>query len=178
MDLTLVPICNDQDHIVDNKYRITDHYCSICHREGINYQCINCDYSRCETCHKGVMRSIRDKHYEKIIKLSMHDSLHKALLKEQSKLNKDGLTEWSVKISRKDKELYYYNNRTRTTSFDYPKVFNAPELSPELSLIPVLSSKRTNNLVKETSEEELSITGHAYKVFQDMKDKMSNLNIY
>ena len=45
MDLTLVPICNDQEHILDNKYRIREYYCSICYKEGINYQCINCDFS-------------------------------------------------------------------------------------------------------------------------------------
>jgi len=100
----------------------------------------------------------------------MHDSLHKALLREQSKLNKDGLTEWSVKISRKQKELYYYNNRTRTISFDYP-IFKIPDLSPDLyegGLEPE----------EDNSNDDLSITGHAFKVFQGMKDKVSNLNIY
>jgi hypothetical protein len=168
MDLTLVPICNDQEHILDNKYRIREYYCSICYKEGINYQCINCDYARCEQCHKDVLRDIRDKQFEALIKISMNKALHKSLLREQSKLTKDGLTEWSAKISRKQKELYYYNNRTRTISFDYP-IFKLPDLSPDLS---------EEEPEKDTSNDDLSIPAHAFKVFQGVKAKVSNLNIY
>jgi len=176
MDLTLIPICNEQDHIVDNnKYRDREFNCSICNREGIYHQCINCDYSRCETCHMRSLRKIRDKQYERAIKISIHESLRKSLLREQSKLNKDGLREWSVKISRKDKELYYYNNYTRSISFDYPKIFKIPDRSPVLSESeirlsePVLSEPLSSAVVLS---EPLSISGRAFKVFQDMKDKM------
>ena len=160
MDFTLIPVCSEREHIMNNKYKKLEYYCSICDREGIDHQCINCEYTRCATCHKGVIRQIRDEQFERAILISMHDKINKALLKEQRRLNRDGLIQWTVKLSRKDKELYYYNDYTKSISFDYP-LFRIPNISP----------------VNE-GEEELSITGYAVKIFQNMKTKVSNLNIY
>tara|TARA_Y100000590_G_scaffold416634_1_gene515584 strand:- start:86 stop:565 length:480 start_codon:yes stop_codon:yes gene_type:complete len=129
MDLSLVPICNDNDHILEYKYK-PNIYCVICNKKGISNYCIHCDYSRCAKCNKNIIDKKRRDTFKDAV---MNHKKKERLRKEQNKLNNDGMNHWIVKISdKKEKdELYYINRFTNTISFDYPKLFVAPTSSSE-----------------------------------------------
>lgn len=120
MDLRLIPVCNDKDHEMEYKYKNT-YNCDICHRKGISYRCINCEYSRCSKCHGDIMAS------EEISERLKKEKIKNDIVLAESKLKKDSLTDWSVMVS--DGEICYVNKLMKTYSFDYPYV-RPPEDSP------------------------------------------------
>ena len=130
MDLSLVPICNENNHILEYKYK-RNLYCVICNRKGISNYCIHCDYSRCAKCHKNIIDQITRDNFKDAI---MNYKKKERLRNEQNKLNNDGMSHWIVKIAEDKEEkdeLYYINRFTNTISFDYPKLFIAPTSSSE-----------------------------------------------
>jgi len=121
MNFQLIPICSEQEHEMEYKYK-EGYHCDICDRKSISYRCINCEYSRCSACHRDILAS------EEISK-----RLRKAKIKNDIKLaevnlKEDGLTNWDVKVS--NGEICYINKPMKTYSFDYPFTEN-PTLSPD-----------------------------------------------
>ena len=66
MDLSLIPICNESNHILEYKYK-RNLYCVICNRKGISNYCIHCDYIRCARCHKNIIDKERRDNFKNAI---------------------------------------------------------------------------------------------------------------
>ena len=123
MDLTLIPICNEIQHVMDY-HRRSSRRCDICQNGCVSYQCINCEYSRCSKCH-------RDKLAEDDINARLnYVKMKNELRLADIKLKMDGLDNWTAMV--KDKEILYVNQLTLCHSYEYPKI-DIPDRSPDRS---------------------------------------------
>tara|TARA_B100000674_G_C37776508_1_gene885129 strand:+ start:317 stop:802 length:486 start_codon:yes stop_codon:yes gene_type:complete len=126
MDLSLIPVCDDNGHQLEYKYQ-SNLYCNICNKKGISNYCIHCDYSRCAKCHNDILEEKRRETFQNaVLNYKKKDKLRK----EQNKLNQDGFNYWIAKLSEEN-EIYYVNRFTNTISYEYPKLFIAPTSSSE-----------------------------------------------
>tara|TARA_Y100001970_G_C14045690_1_gene756205 strand:- start:40 stop:501 length:462 start_codon:yes stop_codon:yes gene_type:complete len=137
MNLSLVPICDDNGHQLEYKYQ-HNLYCILCNKRGISNYCIHCDYCRCAQCHNNIIDQKKREEFKNIV---MNYKNKEIIRKEQNKLNHDGFDCWYVKLSDNN-ELYYVNRFTNTITYEYPKLFIAPTSSSEeeisqTELIPI-----------------------------------------
>lgn len=170
MDFTLIPICYDKEHIMENNYKddeYAEYYCNICNEKGIAYICLNCEYFRCSKCH---LEILKEKRLDDAIKSSMTKKITERLQEEQYKLNKDGLDKWCVDLLKDTGELYYYNINTKSISYDYPRVFKIPRFS----LTPPPTPPSSPDL---SHDQEESFYGSAMNMYRCMKDKMTQLHL-
>ena len=128
MELTLVPICSEIDHVLNYDYKI-GYSCEICKKSDISYRCANCDYGRCSGCHRDVLASERIKERLRIAKLKNDIKI------SENSLKVDKLDDWGVMVS--NGEICYINKLTRSYSFDYPysgkTLGKSPDTKPDIS---------------------------------------------
>ena len=174
MELTLIPVCSERDHVLGYKYKSHDVHCDLCNKGGISYQCSNCDYKICSKCQRSLIKS------DSKIKQSMKGKLSSRIKDEQEKLNEDGLSLWIVELSKETGELYYYNIETRSISYDYPKLFRIPPTSPLFTPETELnkSVEADDGYTEPNEPEEYLITSQAHRLFTCMRQKVSQLNLY
>tara|TARA_B100001093_G_C26304011_1_gene790645 strand:+ start:66 stop:608 length:543 start_codon:yes stop_codon:yes gene_type:complete len=179
MDLKLIPVCSEKEHIME--YNYSEKYnCDICNHRGISYNCINCEYYRCSKCHRDILSKGGDKHGG--LRVS-HSDLIKIRKDEQFRIDKDGLFDWIVRTSSEDMGLYYYNVITKTISYDYP-ITSPPNISPEtilkdnpLSENFIYSSEgiltENNNTEIKNNNTEIENNNFIFRIMKCVKDRWS-----
>ena len=214
MTLSLIPICDETDHVMEcTIYKMRDQhytsYCGVCDKSCLAYTCRNCTYTLCYECHTEKLDTINMCDEE--VKVSMKKAISDNIDSSNLKLTTDGLGEWSCGI--RAGELYYYNKRTGTRSYDYPQQ-DTPPPSP-LTLEPMSPVRaKSRRMYKglsmnqpvpigrpgrygrekidktdrhgnvepaesaESAEPDLSVEGFAMKLFNQMRDSASRLNLY
>ena len=126
MDFTLIPICSEIEHHLEYD-KILEVQCNFCGKVGISYRCINCEYGTCNTCYMDKMAE------EELNDRFTFNKLRKSLANIKGKLKKDNIfLDWFVGISKESDEIYFYNQTTRTLTYEYP-------LSPDPPLSPTTS---------------------------------------
>ena len=146
MDLKLIPVCSEKEHIME--YNYSEKYnCDICNHRGISYNCINCEYYRCSKCHRDILSKGGDKHGG--LRVS-HSDLIKIRKDEQFRIDKDGLFDWIVRTSSEDMGLYYYNVITIFFLYFYLyilKSINLIQYTFPTSIFHLFSSNHILNLL-------------------------------
>jgi len=152
MILSLVPICDENDHLMEYKtYTIKDvnytSYCGVCDKACLSYLCHNCTYVMCYECHAEQVEK-NPPMADDDAKQSMTQKISDELNRYNRQLKEDDLADWSAGI--RSGELYYYNKKTKTRSSYYPSR-EAPPPSPlslPLTLEPVIPVRAKSRLHK------------------------------
>ena len=173
MDYTLIPICSESGHAMTVK--LNCHYlCDVCCRHGVYYQCIDCEERRCKSCLKGYVKANAVPQDE--LDSSTSQNYQLSITIAQNKLDSDNLHDWSVKFSSSEGEIYYYHEKKKSITYDYPNASRPPP-SPREDGHNI--SPHTGFTLESPQVRRKSYMGESVcDIYNRMKHRIRNLNLY